>query len=327
MTRRSGFLGFLGPSLVLVGAAAAAVGCWWMVHARSHAADFLDVMALDGETAVAVRAERTSARDFVELRHFDGAVAWQAMVPPYAGRPGAPALAASPQAISVRVVRDGHSEVFGMSVTNAAKLGALKLAASRPASATGATLPAAVTLTDLHFGFELIGEQPAAGAAAGSAGSAWAALVAIDLATGKQRWQQDLGAAPVAAAGVLDGAVWIRQGSAGGVGSALRAFRTVDGTPTQLPAEALPDTDAALADAPMRRISARGARRVEYDRAARVLMVRRGDEVIARHPWPAGAMEPWPYHYAGGRLWIVFADHLESLVLDPVAGGSTLASP
>jgi hypothetical protein len=324
MTRRSGFLGVLGPALVVVGAAAAAVGCWWMVHARSHATAFLDVMALDGETAVAIRAERKSARNFLELRHFDGAVAWQAMVPPYAGRPGAPAIAASPQAVSVRVVRDGHSEVFGMSVTNAAKLGALKLAASRPASATGATLPAAVTLTDLHFGFELIGEQPAAGVAAGSA---WAALVAIDLATGKQRWQQDLGAAPVTAAGVSDGAVWIRQGSAGDVGSGLRAFRTIDGTPTQLPAEALPDTDAALAAAPLRRISQRGDQTVEYDRAARVLLVSRGAEIVARHPWPAGAMEPWPYHYAGGRLWIVFADHLESLVLAPVAGGSTLASP
>ena len=47
------------------------------------------------QQALVVRAERSSNRNFVELRHRDGTVAWQAMIPTYAGRPGAPGLAAS----------------------------------------------------------------------------------------------------------------------------------------------------------------------------------------------------------------------------------------
>lgn len=304
MTRR---LGWLGPIIVLVGAAAAAFGIWWMSQARSHAGKFVDVFALDGETALAVRDELSSTRSFLELRHFDGAVAWQAMVPPYAGRPGAPGLAASRDAASVRVVRNGAAEVFGMAMGNASKLGGFKLASNRPADAVGHTLPAAVTLTDLHYSFELVGQQVSPRA---PNVQPWAAIAAVDLGNGKKKWDVDLGPAPITAAGVVDGAVWVQQGGA------IRGFATADGAPVQVSVTP-PDQTA-----PIRELLVEGDTRVVYQRRSRELVMTQGSGQAAvellRKPWPADAMEPWPYHLAGGRLWIVAPDRLDTIVLPPV---------
>lgn len=315
MSRR---LGLLGPILVLVGAVVAGGGIWWMNRARSHAGPFVDVLALDGETALAVRGERSSSRAFLELRRFSGEVAWQAMVPPYAGRPGAPGLAASSEAASVRVVRSGGAEVFGMSMRNAAKLGGFKLAADRPRDPSGHTLPAAVTLTDLRSSFELVGQEASnrsegAGGPAGAASTpGWAALAAVDLATGRKQWDTDLGAEPIRAAGVAEGVVWIQQGAQ------LRGFRTADGAPVPVP----PGVAPPPADGPVRTLLRDGELLVEYDRKARELLVHRGAQLLLRHPWPAGAIEPWPYHLAGGRLWIVSPDRLDTLVVPPAPAGS-----
>jgi hypothetical protein len=280
-----------------------------MIHARSEASTFIDVLALDAETAIAVRAERASDRAFVELRHYDGAVAWQAMVPPYAGKPGTPGVAASRDAMSVRVVRDGRAEVFGMAMANASKLGGLKLGAGRPRHRLGFTLPAAVTLTDLRFSFELLGQEES---------PAWATLVAIDLANGRERWNVELGEAPITAAGLLEEVVWIRQGQR------VRGFRTSDGAATAAPALKEPARDAG--DAAIRILSEDGEQRVEFDRGARALIVRRAGIAVASYPWPAGARDPWPYQLSAGRLWIVFPDHLQTMVVDGSTPGSTLRS-
>jgi hypothetical protein len=295
MSRR---LGLLGPLIVLVGAVGAGVGSWWMVTARPKAIAFLDVIALDAEAAVAVRRSDDQERSFVELRHFSGEVGWQALVPPYAGRPGAPGIAVSRDALSVRVVRDGHAEVFGMSMRNAAKLGGLKLGAARPPHPHGHTLPAAVTLTDQRLSFELLGQEET---------PAWAALVAIDLATGRERWNVDLGPEPVRSAGVVaseGGAVWVQQGSR------VHGFTTADGVP--VPVSATPPDDRA----PLRVLLDDGRRRVEFDRKARALRVLEAGEVTAKMPWPPRAAEPWPYHLAGDRLWIVSQAELISLTLE-----------
>lgn len=292
MSRR---LGWLGPVIVIVGAAAAALGVWWMKRARSEAGAYVDAFALDGETALVVRAEKTSDRSFLELRHFDGAVAWQAMVPPYAGRPGAPGVAASRDAASIRVVRNGGSEVFGMAMRNASKIGGFKLANDRPRDPLGHTLRAAVTLTDLRSSFELVGQENTA--------DPWAAVVAVDLATGKRQWDVQLGPAPVLAAGLQGDVLWVKQGDA------VRGFRTADGAPTPVAVE---PTDA---EAPLRTLLTDGDLRVIYERQRRDLVVFRGSETLLRKPWPQDALEPWPYHLAGGRLWVVSPSGVDTLVL------------
>jgi outer membrane protein assembly factor BamB len=208
VTRRKR-LGWLGPAIVGLGAAIAIVAAWYIVRARPEVGDVIDTIALDDQTSFVVRGEAGGGeRTFVELRHRDEVV-WQAMTPPYAGRPGAPGIAWGKIAVTVRVVRNGRAEIFAVAMTNAAKLGGFKLAPGHGPVTIQATGP--VTLTDHERSYEVV------------AGSGWGQLVAIDLATGEALWKQELGAAPVDDGGVGAGVVWVRQGTV------RRAFRVLDG--------------------------------------------------------------------------------------------------
>src|ERR1051325_7515700 len=96
-------LGWLGPAIVGTGIAIGAWGVWYMVHARPAAGPEIDRIAIDDRHALVVRAEAGGDRAFVELRS-DETVVWQALVLRYGGRPGAPGIAWSPTAVSVRVI-------------------------------------------------------------------------------------------------------------------------------------------------------------------------------------------------------------------------------
>ncbi len=192
-------LGWLGPAIVLVGAAVAAVGVWYIVHARPSAGAVIDTIAIDDRRAVVVRAETGGGdRAFVELRDGDD-VTWQALVPRYGGRPGAPGIAWSPTAVSVRVIRDGHAELFALAMHDAAKLGGMRLAPEHGPVIDDPTSP--ITLTDHVRSYEVV------------SGPDWHQLVAVDLASGRALWSRELGAAPVRAGRVEGGRVWIDQAS------------------------------------------------------------------------------------------------------------------
>jgi hypothetical protein len=191
-------LGWLGPVLVGIGVAVGAWGTWYMVHARPVAGAEIDRIAVDDRHALVVRAEAGGERAFVELR--DGeAVVWQALVPRYGGRPGAPGIAWSPTAVSVRVIRDGHAELFALSMHDASKLGGMRLSPDHGPIAAQADGP--VTLTDHVRSYEIV------------SGPDWHQLVAIDLASGHALWARELGPAPVRAGGVAENRVWIDQGA------------------------------------------------------------------------------------------------------------------
>ncbi|HEY0476213.1 MAG TPA: hypothetical protein VGD37_01745 [Kofleriaceae bacterium] len=190
-------LGWLGPAIVLVGAAVAAAGTWYFVHARPVAGAVIDTIAIDDRRALVVRAEAGGDRAFVEL-HDGDEVRWQAFVPHYAGRPGAPGIAWSPTAVSVRVVRDGHAELFALAMRDASKLGGMRLA---PEHGPIVDAPGPVTLTDHVRSYELV------------SGPDWHQLVAIDLTSGRALWAHELGPAPVRAAGLAADRVWIDQGA------------------------------------------------------------------------------------------------------------------
>lgn len=191
-------LGWLGPAIVLVGAAVAAVGAWYIVHAKPAAGAVIDTIAIDDRHALVVRAEAGGERAFVELREGD-TVKWQALVPHYGGRAGAPGIAWSPTAVSVRVVRDGHAELFALAMHDASKLGGMRLAPQHGPIAEDPTSP--VTLTDHVRSYEVV------------SGHDWHQLVAIDLASGRALWSRELGSAPVRAGGVTQDQVWIDQGA------------------------------------------------------------------------------------------------------------------
>jgi hypothetical protein len=191
-------LGWLGPILVGIGVAIGAWGAWYMVHARPAAGAEIDRIAIDDHHALVVRAEAGGDRAFVELRS-DETVVWQALVPSYGGRPGAPGIAWSPTAVSVRVIRDGHAELFALSMHDATKLGGMRLAPDHGPIAPHADGP--VTLTDHVRSYEIV------------TGPDWHQLVAIDLASGHALWARELGPAPVRAGGVAGDQVWIDQGA------------------------------------------------------------------------------------------------------------------
>lgn len=198
MIRRRRALGWLGPAIVLVGAAVAAVGVWYMVHARPSAGPVIDTIPVDEHRVLVVRAETGGERAFVELRDGDE-VKWQALVPRYGGRAGAPGIAWSPTAVSVRVIRDGYAELFALTMHDASKLGGMRLAPHH-----GRVIPdpsGPITLTDHVRSYEVV------------SGPDWHQLVAIDLTSGRALWARELGPAPVRSGGVQRGVVWIDQGA------------------------------------------------------------------------------------------------------------------
>jgi hypothetical protein len=190
-------LGLLGPILVLVGAAVAAVGTWYVISARPQAGDVIDTFAIGEGAKIVVRGEQGGPRSFIEL-HEQGALKWQALIPRYAGAPGRPAVAWSDTAITVRVDRDGgRAEVFAFSRATAAKLGALRLAQTHEPIRIHAEGP--ITLTDHVRSYELVG------------GADWHELIAIDLATGEGVWKAELGKLPITAASIDGTTVWVEQ--------------------------------------------------------------------------------------------------------------------
>ena len=201
-------LGWLGPAIVIAGAAIAGVGIWYMAAARPEVGAVIDTIRIDDRASIVVRAEQGGDRSFVELRDGDRLV-WRALVPPYAGRPGAPGVAWNQTAVSVRVLRNQRAEVFALAMRDAAKLGGFGLAPGQGPAAIATRGP--VTLTDHVRSYEIVG------------GAGWHQLVAFDLSTGEAGWKQDLGPAEIEDGGLDGGAVWLLQGGR------RRAFRVTDG--------------------------------------------------------------------------------------------------
>ncbi|MBX3154406.1 MAG: hypothetical protein KF773_00275 [Deltaproteobacteria bacterium] len=216
-------LGWIGLVIVAVGVAVACVGAWLIVTGRPRVGAVIDTIAVDARTRIVVRGEEEGERAFVELHQAtpEGEkMVWRAIVPPYGGRPGAPGIAWNEVAVSVRVVRDGHDEIFAVSRETAAKLGGFRLAPNHGATRRASSGP--VTLTDHVRSYEVV------------AGADWHQLTAFDLTSGEASWRVELGPEPIAEGGVADEIVWVRQGSV------TKRFRTRDGTEAYATANATP---------------------------------------------------------------------------------------
>lgn len=191
-------LGWLGPAIVILGLIVGGIGVWFMASSKPTPGVVIDEIQIDGGKVV-IRGEAGGDRSFVELHQGDR-MAWRALVPPYAGRKGIPAIAWGERAVSVRVIRDGKAEIFGLARSNASKLGGIHLAPGKGPVARDATGP--ITLHDGKRSYEIV------------VGDGWAQLIAVDLGIGKIVWEQALAPAPVELGGVEAGHVWIQQGGA-----------------------------------------------------------------------------------------------------------------
>lgn len=197
-TRRAPrWLGYLGPAILIVGAAAAGAAVWYMEHARPEAGAVIDTIVIDPTHTVVLRAEAGGDRSFIEVHEGDK-LKWQALIPHYAGEPGRPAIAWSDVSITVRVERGPSAEVFAFERGKAAKIGGLRLAVEHEPITTQPTGP--ITLTDHVRSYELVG------------GAGWNQIIAIDLHTGKGVWKDDLGPEPITAGGIDEHGIWLQQG-------------------------------------------------------------------------------------------------------------------
>ncbi len=190
-------LGWLGPVLVLVATAVAGAGVWLLIVNKPKPGDVIETVTVDATTKIIVRAEKGGDRSFVEL-HVGDEMAWQALVPPYAGKPGKTGIAWSDIAVSVRVVRDNKAEVFALARRNSDKLGGIHLATDK--GPIKLDPPGPLTLTDHQRSYELI------------AGEGWNQMTAIDLHNGSKLWTVELGAQPVTAGEVQGGLIKLGQG-------------------------------------------------------------------------------------------------------------------
>ena len=190
-------LGLLGPIIVLVGAAVAAVGVYAVIHNKPKPGAVIETVTIDSTTKIVIRAEDGGDRNFVELDH-DGEVAWQALVPPYGGRPDATGIAWSDVAVSVRVIRDHKAEVFALAIRDAEKLGGLHLGGDHGPIKEPSTGP--ITLTDHIRSYEIVG------------GADWNTMTGLDLRTGNKLWITELGKEPITSGVVTGGLVRLEQG-------------------------------------------------------------------------------------------------------------------
>jgi hypothetical protein len=273
----------LTAAVMTLGIAVGILGVWWMSRSRPTAGAYVDVLALGGGAAVAVRHEQGGSRSFVDLID-DGTARWSALVPRYADPPAGVALSATAEAIAVRVVRGGLPELFALSARDAAKLGGIHLAAQRAPHRTGYTLPAVATVMAGDTALEVIGDDPA-----------WAELIAIR--GGAPAWRRELGAGHVDRVTIDGDRVAVVRGRTSSL------FDLGTGEPR--------GTELALPGAP---VIAAGATTIAVDAATRSVTVTTG-AAVARVRWPAAARLPEPHHAADGALWMVLPDRI--VWLDP----------
>jgi len=191
-------LGYLGPAIVVVGAAVAGLGAWYAIHARPQPGDTIDRLDLDQGQTLVVRAEVGGQRAFLEL-HGRDRLLWQALIPRYAGTSRQPGIAWGATAVTARVERTGRAEVFALARRDGQKLGGFRLAPEHEPIANQPTGP--LTLTDHLRSYEIVG------------GSDWHQIIGVDLQTGQGIWKADLGPAPITGGGVNGNEVWLAQGS------------------------------------------------------------------------------------------------------------------
>ncbi|MEZ4401345.1 MAG: hypothetical protein R3B06_15070 [Kofleriaceae bacterium] len=252
--------------VLTIGVGLGALGSWFLVRSRPVPGDFVDAVATPDGGAVAIRHQRGSERYFVDVYGPDR-LRWRALVPPYAGAVGTPAVAATAKVVTVRVVRDGHPHLFAFDTLHGAKIASFDLADDTPADAHAYTLPGLATVAADGWAVEVLA-RPGGGAR----------LIAVALDQRRLAWKVDLAAPPTA--------VWLTADQVvARTGDALAAWRHDTGVPeaARTTAPPAPTTTAGLQVTPGGFAAASGA----------------------TYPVPADAARPEPYHVSGGRAWVI----------------------
>ena len=179
-----------GPIIVaavLLLASAGVVGGYLALQSYPEPRDIVDIVNIDGQTAVLVRAVKSpDERSFVSLFDRHTGERWGAMIPRYRVQsPARPALAATGDVVFVRSDASGQWAFFAFDADKGHKLGRIEPFETR-ASGPGRGLARAGSLSGQGQAFEFGGDD-----------GQWAALLAFDLRTGTLSWNAELGAETV----------------------------------------------------------------------------------------------------------------------------------
>jgi hypothetical protein len=273
--------------VLTIGVGVGALGSWWLVRSRPVPGDFIDAVATPDGGAVVIRHERGSKNDFVDVYGPDR-LRWRALIPRYAGAVGTPAVAATSKVVTVRVVRDGHPNVFAFDIEHGSKLASFDLAEGEPADPAVYTKPGLATVMAGAWSVEVLARPDGS-----------ARLYAMALDEHRVAWKADLAKAP--------SAVWIGQGGQvrAQVDQIVYAWNLLTGEGEQ---PKLLDGPRPTMGDPARVI----AEGFEFNDGNRVVV-----------PVPRTAVAPQPYHLAGGRGWIIEPDKL-SIVDGPLGVTRTI---
>jgi hypothetical protein len=177
--------GWIAVVIFVVVSALGVTGAWYLLGQRPAPGDIVELVNIDGDFAVAVRALRgESERSFLSMFERERGERWGGLIPRYPGNDDArTGVAATAEVVTVRTVSSGQPTIMAFAARRGQKLGRVELLGERQDRAgTGLSLAAASNLVGAGESFELFGED-----------GQWAALFALDLGAGLVRWRSDLG--------------------------------------------------------------------------------------------------------------------------------------
>jgi hypothetical protein len=177
--------GWIAVVIFVVLSTLGVTGAWHLLTQRPAPGDIVELVNIDGDYAVAVRAlQNESARSFLSMLERERGERWGGLIPRYPGnddpRTG---VAATAEVVTVRTVSSGQPTLMAFAARRGQKIGRVELLGERQDPAdTGLALAAMMNLVGAGESFELFGED-----------GRWAALFALDLGAGMVRWRSDLG--------------------------------------------------------------------------------------------------------------------------------------
>jgi hypothetical protein len=177
--------GWIAVVIFVVLSALGVTGAWYLLGQRPAPGDIVELVNIDGDFAVAVRAlRRDSDRSFLSMFERQRGERWGGLIPRYPGKDGArTGVAATAEVVTVRTVSSGQPTIMAFAARRGQKIGRVELLGERQDRAgKGLPLTAVSTLVGAGESFEFFGED-----------GTWAELFALDLTAGLVRWRSDLG--------------------------------------------------------------------------------------------------------------------------------------
>jgi hypothetical protein len=177
--------GWIAVALFVVLSTLGVTGAWYLLGNRPAPGDIVELVNIDGDYAVAVRAlQNESDRSFLSMFEHQRGERWGGLIPRYPGNDDArTGVVATAEVVTVRTVSSGQPTLMAFAARRGQKIGRVELLGDHQDRAgSGLSLSAVSNLAGAGESFEFFGED-----------DQWVTLFALDLGAGMVRWRSDLG--------------------------------------------------------------------------------------------------------------------------------------